>query len=347
MTRELVSKYNEGEICILVPNQPINSSYNVSGFPIKTIGKLKSVFWEQIDLPYFLYKNGKELLISFVNTAPLIYKNQFVSILDLTVFVNPKWFSKAFYYYYKFALPRIAKNSKLIITISECSKNDIVNILKVEPDKIVVIYCGVANEFTNTGSPSPECENILKRLEVKKKGYLLGVSSLEPRKNFVKLVQAYKKLNNDALPLVIVGSEGKVFADHDLKEMITDSPNIKLTGYITDVELAYLYRSAFCFIYPSLYEGFGMPPLEAMASGCPTIVSDTSSLPEVCGDASLYVNPYDVDLLTEAMIRLHEDPQLRAGLIEKGAGQYKKFSWKKSGDALEKIINDFRYQSYI
>lgn len=339
MASGLVSMY-KNHVCILVPNQKLNDDYEIDGFEIKRIGRLKSILWEQFDLPVFLRKNGNELLINFVNVAPVFYTNQIISILDMSVFVNPQWFTRAFYYYYKTLWPIIAKNSKKILTLSTHSKNDIVKLLNVPEEKVAIVYCGVSKQFLDKRHSSNNEESILNRFSIKRNGFFLCVSSLDSRKNFVRLVRAYNEISSEKYPLIIVGSEGRVFANDELRNIIVSSTNITLTGYLTDDELVSLYRSAYCFVYPSLYEGFGMPPLEAMAAGCPTIVSDLSSLPEVCGDASLYVNPVDTQSIKEALLKLYNDSDLRIRLIEKGNIQYKKFTWEKAQVRLKNVIDD-------
>jgi glycosyltransferase involved in cell wall biosynthesis len=333
-------EHTDLEINILVPPSKIREAYDVEKFTLKIIGKRTNLLWEQIDLPLYLNKNGKVLLINLLNTAPFLYKNQVVSILDMTTFINPKWFNRSFSYYYKLIVPIIAKNSLKIITISECSKIDITKFINVPPEKIEILYCAVAEQFNENKNRTLQQTEILNKLNIQQQKFLLAVSSLDPRKNFIRLVRAYNEIKADIFPLVIVGSEGKVFANDELKEIITNSKNIILTGYLTDSELVALYQSANCFIYPSLYEGFGMPPLEAMACGCPTIVSNTSSLPESCGDASLFIDPNSTESIKNAIIELIGNSSLRLKLIEEGKKQVKKFSWEKSSKKLTEIIKD-------
>ncbi|HXD91615.1 MAG TPA: glycosyltransferase family 1 protein [Bacteroidia bacterium] len=343
ITKELLKNDKLKNICILVPPSKIDPAYDTTGFPLKVIGKNKGQAWEQIDLPIFLYKNGRELLVNLLNSAPIAYKHQVVTILDMTTFINPKWFKKYFVLYYKFIVPIIARKSIKIITISECSKKDIIHYTHVPEDKVAVVYCSVASQFNRGASDKDMVDRdkiIEDKLKISKNNYLLTVSSLDPRKNFVSLVKAYNEIETDVPPLVIVGSEGKVFASDELKEIISRSKNILLTGYVSDDELVTLYRSASFFIYPSLYEGFGMPPLEAMACGCPTIVSNTSSLPEVCGDASVYIDPYSINSIKQGIIKLTNDANLRSQLVSLGEKQVEKFSWQRSGAKLSEIINE-------
>ncbi|CAM4110596.1 Glycosyltransferase involved in cell wall bisynthesis [Pedobacter westerhofensis] len=336
MVKGLLDIY-KGEIKILIPPRDIDSSYDVADWPIKVIGKLTNTLWEQIDLPLFLIKNNKPLLISLVNTAPCFYKRQIVSILDMTTFVNPAWFSFKFAHYYKLVVPLIAKNSLKIITISEHSKSDIIKFINIPSEKVEVLHCAVSDKFINKPNMEIAQKDFFNKKGLTVGQYILGVSSLDPRKNFQSLIEAFLTINT-RLPLVIVGSKGKAFADNNLKSLISDHDNIVFTGYVEDSELIQLYQSATCFVYPSLYEGFGMPPLEAMACGCPTIVSNTSSLPEVCGDASLYVNPTDIKGIKETIELAISDDPLRKSLTEKGDRRYKKFSWESSCYKLNDII---------
>ncbi|MEJ7821378.1 MAG: glycosyltransferase family 1 protein [Chitinophagaceae bacterium] len=331
ITKRLTAHY-QNNLCILIPNVSINHSYETKNLPVKVIGKITNTLWEQIDLPIYLQQKDKPLLINLVNTAPCFYKNQIVCIMDMTIYVNPKWFSKYFVFYYKIIVPQISKNSKKVITISESSKKDIVQYLQISAEKIEIISPAVSDKFYkhNIGS------NILVKLNLNHNQYILSVSSLDPRKNFKRLIEAYNFLHKE-IPLVIVGSEGKVFADEGLKIMLKEK-NIIFTGYVNDDDLITLYSSAKFFVYPSLYEGFGIPPLEAMACGCATIVSNTSSLPEVCDNASLYVNPTDTQSINIAIQQLLKNDDLRNQLIARGKEQVKKFSWDISARKLISVI---------
>ncbi len=323
--------------CVLVPLATIESAYEVQDWPIKYVGRLKGTIWEQVDLPIFLYTHGSPLLINLVNTAPCVYKNQIVTIMDMTTFVNPKWFKRSFASYYKLVLPIIARNSLKIITVSEHSKKDILRYINVPAAKVEVIYCAVSQKFLATARGSSMGDEILKRLGVRKNSFILGVSSLDPRKNFKVLIAAYLKLNGE-FPLIIVGSKGHAFASSDLDSLTSGRSNIIFTGYLLDEELVSLYKFARCFVYPSLYEGFGLPPLEAMACGCPTIVADTSSIPEVCGNASIYVDPNDTTALKNVLSDLISDDLKRESLTLRGYDREKAFSWQASCVRLKNLL---------
>ncbi|HIP33252.1 MAG TPA: glycosyltransferase family 1 protein [Bacteroidia bacterium] len=294
---------------------------------VKIVGKLTSHLWEQIELPIYLKKQGNPLLINLVNTAPLFYRNQIVTIHDLAFLRYPKWFSKKFYYFYRFLIPKTAKSARKIITVSEFSKNEIISMLNISEKKVEVVYNAVSENFKYNPS-------------IKKENYILAVSSLDPRKNFKNLMLAFKELNLRNYRLVIVGSENKVFSNVKIKNLIKEIPNVEFTGYVSDDRLVKLYQKAKLFVYPSLYEGFGLPPLEAMACGTPVVVSNVASLPEVCGDAAYYVNPYDVKNIARGIETVLKDEILQKELIQRGLERVKLFSWERSAEKLAKIIQE-------
>jgi glycosyltransferase involved in cell wall biosynthesis len=327
------------QLKILLPDIKFISPQNIiqndlaEYFNVETCGKFSSHIWEQIELPIYLKNKKCPLLINFGNTAPLAYKNQIVSILDLSFIINPKWFSRSFSLFYSFLIPRIAKQSIRIITISENSKKDIIEKIGINENRIDVLYCDVPMEFKKINN---------NKTDNKYGEYILAVSSLDPRKNFARLIEAFNKLSLTNLRLVIVGSANKVFSDAKIKKLIKDNQFITFTGYVDQEELIGLYKNAKSFIYPSLYEGFGIPPLEAMASGCPTIVSNVASLPEVCGDASYYVDPYNLEDIGKGIEEMINNEILRDQLMAKGFERIKLFNWEFSARKLYTIIRNIK-----
>jgi glycosyltransferase involved in cell wall biosynthesis len=296
---------------------------------VEPIGRFTGHIWEQFELPLFLQKKNKPLLINFCNTAPLFYNKQIVTIHDLSFLISPEWFSKPFYRYYSFLIPRIANNSLMIVTPSKHSKNDLVQILNLKEDKIKVIHNSIPDNFKKF-----DVGHLINQYGK----YVLAVSSLDPRKNFTRLIEAFTRANLPDTKLVLVGTSNKIFADQKLQQAIHNNSSVVFTGYVSDDELINLYKHANLFVYPSLYEGFGIPPLEAMACGCPTIVSKTSSLPEVCGEASYYIDPYNVEEIRQAILKLTLDVGLVNKLRLKGLERVKHFDWNKSADQLIKVI---------
>ncbi|MGF7072678.1 glycosyltransferase family 4 protein [Mucilaginibacter sp. R-33] len=291
------------------------------------IGKNKGVIWEQIDLPLYLKKNSSSLLINMCNVAPLFYNNQVITIHDVAFLVNPQWFSKNFVRFYKFLIPKISRKAKLIFTVSDFSKTEIVKYLHVETAKIKVIYNGISE----LPSPTP--------VKADHGKYILAVGSIDKRKNIQNLVQAFGSIKHRGIRLIIVGDSNPIFNNED-NAHLDAHPDIIFTGRVNDHELAGLYSKASLFVYPSLYEGFGIPPLEAMAQGCPTLVSDIDSLREVCGDASVYVNPLDVAEISKSIDLLIEDVALCRRLVENGKQNIKRFSWETSARQIVNSITD-------
>jgi len=296
---------------------------------VKIVGNHTGHLWEQIDLPRYLKSVGSPLLLNLANTAPLFYKNKIVTIHDIAYEKFPKNFDWKFRYFYKFLVPSIIKTSKHIFTVSQFSKNEIIECYKVDKNKISVVYNAVNKIF-----------KLIKKDFNNE--YILAVSSLNYQKNFHSLIKAFNKLKNKDIKLYLVGDINKSFADTQLLKDIEQNKNILFQGRVSDNELINLYSNAICFIYPSLYEGFGIPPLEAQACGCPVIVSNVASLPEVCSNSALYCNPYDTDDIKEKIELLVNDKDLQNELIQKGFENIKRFSWEKSAKKLIGIIKGLK-----
>ena len=289
------------------------------------IGSSTSHFWEQISLPRYLKRIGSPLLVNLCNTAPLFYSNKVVTIHDVAYKLFPENFSLPFRTYYNFLVPRILQSSRKIITVSNFSKREILKHYKVEENKVDVIYNAVYNKFTP--SEKENCEK-----------YILGVSSLSKHKNFDMLVKSFNKIKNKNLKLYIVGEKNR-----NLNYILTQGHNVNsnviFTGRVSDQELVELYSNAACFVFPSLYEGFGIPPLEAMASGTPVVASNAASIPEVCGDAALYFDPLDMEDIAEKILKIIQNDNMKKALIHKGFKQIKKYSWEKSANKMINVIN--------
>lgn len=208
-----------------------------------------------------------------------------------------------------------------IITGSEYTKNEIIRRAGIDTDKITVIHHGIDH---NLFYPRQSIKPLQK--------YILAVGSIEPRKNLINLLKAYAMLDEDVrheYHLLLVGAEG--WNNQEIVNQIkTLSQWVSYSGYVSDKELAQLYNDASLFIYPSIYEGFGIPPLEAMACGVPVIVSDASTLPEVCTDAAYYINPLDTQNIKEGIQKILADKEMQNTLKTKGLARAKEFSWEKS-----------------
>lgn len=320
-----------GENIIFVSPYNIIDKELANELDTKIIGNRTGHSWEKIDLLLFLHQNNKPFLVNLCNSSPLLYFNQILTLHDMAVFENPSWFSRTFRILYKIMIPIIAKTSRRIITVSEFSKKEIIKYLGISATNIDVIHNGVTECICKQEFYNPQFGN-----------YILCVGSIEPRKNLLNLIKAFKQaIVPKDYKLVIVGGKNKLFRLDNLQIPFNDSliERIKFTGYVNDEQLSYLYKNAQVFIYPSLYEGFGIPPLEAMLHSCPTIVSNISSLPEICGSASLYVNPIDANDIASKLSQLVQNRNsLKENLIENGKRQVAKYSWEKSALKLYTII---------
>jgi glycosyltransferase involved in cell wall biosynthesis len=323
----------DSEILFVSPHNIVHSDL-AEEFAVKIVGKRIGHYWEKIELPNYINRHHMDaLLVNLCNSAPLFYRKQIVTLHDVAVYKNPSWFSKLFVILYKLMSPIIVKNAKRIITVSQFSKDEIVRFLRVDPDKIDVISNSVSHFHVSAPTTPPLING----------KYILCVGSVEPRKNLIRLLKAFSLINTIEYKLVVVGGKNKLFNGLSLDTELNDDTldNIIFTGYVSDDELINLYSNAIAFIYPSLYEGFGIPPLEAMKFGCPTIVSNISSLPEICDDASLYVDPFSVESIQEGLLQLILSSDTRERLIEKGSQQVLKFSWQKSASLLYSIIKTY------
>ena len=235
---------------------------------------------------------------------------------------------------YKYA----AERSDLILTISESAKSDIIKHFNVDEKKIEIVTPGIDLEKYLHNYTDIELENVRKKYKLPE-NYILYLGTIEPRKNIERTIKAfikYKKEVKDDLKFVIVGGKGWKY-DNIMKLIESMGTDIILTGYIDEEDKIPIYKLAQIFAFPSLYEGFGMPVLEAMAAGVPVITSNVSSLPEVAGDAAILVNPLNEDEIFEAYKKILSDKKLQLEMIEKGLEQAKKFEWKESAKVLEQI----------
>jgi len=235
------------------------------------------------------------------------------------------------------------KKSDLIVTVSESARQDILQCFDVNPEKVFLTYQPVIDKSALFNKDS--VGNVLHRYSLESQKYILFVGAIEPKKNVRRLIEAYKGLDTE-MKLVIVGKKAWLWKDEmkSIEDMFGEgfSKKVRILDYLPRRDLGYLYKGAFCFVFPSLYEGFGLPPLEAMSFDCPVITSKVSSLPEVCGDAAIYIDPYDSDDIRESIELLINNPQVRSKLIELGKERVKLFSMgnyaKKLYEAYAKVI---------
>jgi glycosyltransferase involved in cell wall biosynthesis len=288
---------------------------------------IRNHFWEQFTLPRLARKHRVDILHSPANLAPLFFKGRsIVHIHDLCFVVNPQWYSFSFRTLYNFIIPRLARRAAKVITNSNNSRNDLLQFCDLQAERVSQVYWAVDDLFMSDLDETARA----KKADWPLDDYILYVGSLEPRKNIGTLLEAYELLRlrhpERKTKLVLIGGESPLFAEVRLKVKLFKE-DILFKGFVSDTVLRDFYRHAGLFVYPSLYEGFGLPPLEAMASGVPVVTTMTSSIPEVVGDAALMVSPYDVEQLADTMSRVLTDASLRETLIGRGREQVRRFNW--------------------
>lgn len=288
--------------------------------------------WEQFRLPHLVRKLKADLLWSPCNVGPIFVPNQVVTMHDASVFADPDWFSRWFHILYRFLLPALGRKVKKVLTVSNFSKAEIVKYGIAPQEKIDVILLGCNSKFNPSNFTRPN--NFVGS------PYILTIGSRNPRKNIKRLIAAWGSLSPEVKgkrKLVVVGEGARVFSSERLGDIPRD---VVFISMVEEEELAPLYSQAEAFIFPTLYEGFGLPPLEAMACGCPVVVSHVASLPEVCGDAAYYVDPYSVESIADGIYKVLTDNNLRQALIRRGLEQVKLFSWEKSAREHLKLFEE-------
>ncbi|MHB1282845.1 MAG: glycosyltransferase family 4 protein [Metallibacterium scheffleri] len=294
--------------------------------------------WEQLRLPG--HCRGK-LLWSPSNTGPLAVRNQVVTIHDVVPLDHPEWLNPRFAAWYRFLIPRLARRVKHVIVDSDFTRQRLIAHTGIGPGKISVIHCGVDARFR---PQSPEAINSARAaLQVPPGRYVLSVGSLEPRKNLGRLLLAWQSALSE-LPadawLVVAGAKGKGLVFADVPELAHLPARVHLAGYVPEEALPALYAGADAFVYPSMYEGFGVPPLEAMACGIPTLVSNRTSIPEVVGDAALQVDPFDVNAIAQGLVQLSTDANLRAKLGRVGRERAALYTWDHTAKRTLQVLQE-------
>lgn len=301
--------------------------------------RLAKLTWPNLQLPAGAVQAGIDLV--HVTTPYGSFRRtgfkKVITICDVTPLLFPAAHGRMNVVHHRYVLPLILRQADHIITISEASKRDIVRLYRVPEEKVTVTLLAADRRFGQIDTSSPE--------EGNGRPYILNVGTLEPRKNLSCLINAYASARRKGLPhrLVITGASG--WGGSPLARLVDKldlHTDITFTGFIGDGELPGLYAGADFFAYPSLYEGFGLPVLEAMASGTPVITSNVSSLPEVAGDAALLVDPHSVEDISAAMLKLGSDGELRSAMRDRGRVQAARFSWERTAqetwDLYEKVL---------
>jgi glycosyltransferase involved in cell wall biosynthesis len=318
-----------------IPQDVLGGNFTSDIPSMSTNSQIKRILWEHFYIPQALKRDKIDVFHEPSFIAP-IFKScpTITTVYDLAFIFHPECFTRRNVLYLNTMLSRSVRSSDRIIAISNSTKNDIINHFNIEQNKVRVVYCGY-NDYFRAMDSKEACAGTLRKHGITGE-FLLNVSMISPRKNLLTLLRSFKSARakrKTGLQLVIAGSKGWLYEEiFEEVSKLSLEKYVIFTGYIPDEELLHLYNSAALMVYPSIYEGFGLPVLEAMACGCPVIASNTSSLPEVCGDAALLVNPLDAEGLSESICKALEDNAFRNRMAVRGFQRIKSFSWSKAAN---------------
>lgn len=350
-TRELIRALSRrdhaNQYVLFVPRDAHNAllqfdwpeNFSVTRAPLTE--RVLAALWQRarVPLPVETFIGAVDLFYSpdFL-LPPTRARRAIVTVHDLSYVRVPECFPEPLLKYLNRAVPQALQRADLILADAASTQRDLADVYRVPLEKIRVLYPGADARFR------PDvAEDAKSRVRARTRGkpYLLSVGTIQPRKNYVRLLEAFAKIIANCglqianLQLVICGGRGWMYDEiYQAVERLGLSERVLFTDFVSDDDLPALYALATLFVYPSLYEGFGLPIAEAMACGAPVLSSNASSLPEVAGDAALYFDPYNVDVLAEAMQRALSDESLRADLRARGFAQAKKFSWERAARQL-------------
>jgi glycosyltransferase involved in cell wall biosynthesis len=325
--RSLQEQKSESRFSLTVLVPLGTTAPQLSNGVVQTVGRFQGQLWEQMELPR---KLGGGVLLNLCNTAPLLSRNMVATILDASVYAVPDAYSFAFRSWYRVMIPTVGRRARRVITISDFSRGELARYAGIDQSKTTVVR-GSGEHILDV----PADQSVLERLRLDSRRYVLAVSSQSRHKNLSGVSAAFELLAAEDFDLVLAGGgNSRVFSagDHG------GGHRVRMAGYVTDAELRALYQHAGCLVYPSLYEGFGLPPLEAMTCGCPVITSPVASLPEVCGEAALYCDPTDPGKIAEAIRLLMQNEDLRQSLRRRGLERAATFRWSTSAQQVLQLL---------
>ncbi len=287
--------------------------------PSRALGPLTGIPWEQVTLPL---RKGNTTLLNFCNIGPLATRDAITMIHDAQVHLSPASYSRAFRLWYRMIQPILGRRNRAIVTVSEYSKAQIVALNLCPAERIHVVHNGVDHVLREISDVS-----LLPALGLQRGAYVVALSTTQAHKNIGLLLRAFADPMLAGQTLVLVGATGPA----SFAALGMDIPdNVRFAGRVSDAALRGLIENAMCLAFPSTTEGFGLPPLEAMALGCPTVVAPCGALPEICGEATLYIAPDDPAAWASAIRSLADPGPRREALIALGRQQARQFTWRKA-----------------
>ncbi|MEO0072517.1 MAG: glycosyltransferase family 1 protein [candidate division WOR-3 bacterium] len=305
------------------------------------------IFWFNFLLPLEIYDHKLDIFWGTANALPLIKTSKFVvTIHDLSSFFLKETYPLLRRIYYQKIITNAVRKADLIITDSDFSRSSILNYFSLSPEKVKTIYLGVLPVFFK--KPSPREISRVKKIYNLPDNYILTLSVLEPKKNIERLIYAYSLLKSkyrDLPALVVAGSKKYGWINNKIFTLVQElklEKDIRFPGEINHYDLPIIYHGAMLFVFPSLYEGFGLPVLEAMAAGIPVITSNTSSLSEIANGCAVLVDPYDVNNIEQAIETVIFDSEKRHMLSIKGKMNAQRFSWYNAAKSLLTIFSELK-----
>jgi glycosyltransferase involved in cell wall biosynthesis len=321
-------------------NLPSVPAANFSWRPTPITDQWFARLWHRarLPLPIELWTGPLRLLHAPDFTLPPVRRGvpTLLTVHDLSFVRTPETAMPGLRAYLNQVVPRSVHRADHILADSEATRQDVIDLYHVSPGKITVLYSGVEESFGPV-TDQAILRDVRQRYQIGDRPYILSVGTVQPRKNYVRLVQALDHLADPDLQLVIAGGKGWL-ADplYEQIQLLGLSDRVTLIGFAADADLPALYSGAVAFALPSLYEGFGLPVLEALACGTPVMTSNISSLPEVAGEAAILVDPSSVDEIAEALHRLRDDTQVRERLVALGFQQARRFTWQSAAQQLRR-----------
>jgi glycosyltransferase involved in cell wall biosynthesis len=280
--------------------------------------------WEQLVLP--IRARSARLLLSPANLAPLAHPGNVVVMHDAAPFREPRWYGRAYGRWHRALKPRLARRARLVIVPSEFVRSELIELFGTSADRVRAIPPGVDSRFAAPGDPAP----VLSRFELDGRPYVLALGTEGERKNLRLLDAIAPRLAASGLDVAVAGSKRPY--------IVTSGTGIaKRIGYVDDADLPALYAGAAAFAMPSLYEGFGLPCVEAMAAGTPVVAADRGALPEACGGAALLADPDDEEAFADALIEAAGAERHR--LIEAGRARASELSWSRTAEAIDAALD--------
>ncbi|MBI5265703.1 MAG: glycosyltransferase family 4 protein [candidate division Zixibacteria bacterium] len=287
--------------------------------PVRKVGAYSGHLWEQLELPRHL--QGR-LLIGLANTGPIGIRRQIVTIHDASVSAAPAGYSQAFRLWYRILMRILGKTARGVVTDSCFSRDELHRWFGIPMEKVAVIPLG-GDHVLRVASDSA----VFDGREWASRPFVLAAGSLNPNKNLGALLETAVRLNESGISLIIAGGANqRVFSTAKW----TFTPNVHCLGYVSDAALRALYERALCLVFPSKYEGFGLPPIEAMACGCPVVASNAASLPEVCGNAARYVDPHSPGDIADRVMEVVTSATVQNDLRRLGRERAGSYQWVQS-----------------